>query len=247
MSAMCVAEFLLWAVLAFLFWKKGFHRSFPAMGYYLALNLAASPVLGVLLFTQSTQLSISITNPYFSHYAFYVYTFWAVYIANSVLFFFVCIEIIRSALSGFSELKKSAVVTFRWVALLSAIVSLSTANFEHRNLISIPMIIPEVAYRLMRSVSIVELCLLAFLCLSMKALHLSVRDMSFGIAVGFALMSSSDLLISSFISRKTSLIDPIQFVKEGVLLSALGIWIAYSALPMRARNPMERAGDLICS
>ena len=33
----------------------------------------------------------------------------------------------------------------------------------------------------MRSVSILELCLLAFLCLSMNALRLSVRDMAFGI------------------------------------------------------------------
>ena len=48
----------------------------------------------------------------------------------------------------------------------------------------------------MRSVSILELCLLAFLCLSMNALHLSVRDMAFGIALGFGLMSANDFILS---------------------------------------------------
>ncbi len=42
---------------------------------------------------------------------------------------------------------------------------------------------------LMRSVSVLELCLLAFLCLSMNALRLTVRDLSFGIALGFGMMS----------------------------------------------------------
>jgi hypothetical protein len=34
------------------------------------------------------------------------------------------------------------------------------------------LIIADIGYRLMRSVSILELCLLAFLCLSMNALRL---------------------------------------------------------------------------
>ncbi len=49
----------------------------------------------------------------------------------------------------------------------------------------------------MRSVSILELCLLAFLCLSMNALRLSARDMAFGIALGFGLMSANDFILAS--------------------------------------------------
>ncbi len=60
------------------------------------------------------------------------------------------------------------------------------------------LIIPDIAYALMRSVSILELCLLAFLCLSMNALRLSVRDMAFGIALGFGLMSANDFILASF-------------------------------------------------
>ena len=51
------------------------------------------------------------------------------------------------------------------------------------------LIIPDMAVGLMRSVSVLELCLLAFLCLSMNALRLSVRDLAFGIALGFGMLA----------------------------------------------------------
>lgn len=242
MSAMCVAEFPLYAALVFLFWKKGFHRRFPAMGYYLALRLTTSPVLTLLLFIQSTPWGRSSTPGYFTYGAFYFYVYWAVYLASSVLFFFVCREIVSSVLSEFPELRKSGVTIFRLAVMASVITGLSTVSFAYREFYCIP-----VAFnRLMHSVSILQLCVLVFLCLGMKALHLSMRDITFGIALGLGIMASSDLILASFWSIYTSLIDPVQFVIEAMILGALGIWITYSALPVRARNPMERAVDSIC-
>ena len=72
------------------------------------------------------------------------------------------------------------------------------------------LIIPSIADGLMRSVSVLELCLLAFLCLSMNALRLSTRDLAFGIALGFGLMSANDFVFSSLISAHTSLTAPMQ-------------------------------------
>ncbi len=60
----------------------------------------------------------------------------------------------------------------------------------------------------MRSVSILELCLLGFLCLSMNVLRSSIRDLSFGIALGFGLMSSNDFIQASLIASNSSLIAP---------------------------------------
>ena len=234
MSVLSVSEFALWAVLGFLFWKKMLHRRFPAMGHYLALRVGSQPVILALLYIQAQPWGRSSIPGYFTYSAFYFYIYWLVYIASAVLLFFVCIEIFRSALSAFPGLLKFGTVIFRWAVLASVIVSLSTVNFGHGNI----LLIPEIAFRLMRSVSIVELCLLAFLCLSMNALHLSVRDMAFGISLGFGLMSSGDFIVASFISSKTSLIDPLQFVSEAAILGALGLWVAYCALPELARKPM---------
>jgi hypothetical protein len=142
-------------------------------------------------------------------------------------------EVFRAALSSFSGLMKFGLVAFRWAALASVLLSFSTISYSHKGV----MLIPEVGYSLMRSVSIVELCLLGFLCLSMNALRLSVRDLAFGIAFGFGLMSCNDFIFALVAPRRTSLTAPLQFVYESAILVTLGIWITYCALPERARKP----------
>jgi hypothetical protein len=114
------------------------------------------------------------------------------------------------------------------------IVTVSLISFAHRGLLALP----DIANGLMRSVSILELCLLAFLCLSMNALRISVRDIDFGIALGLGLMSANDFILASLITRNTSLLAPLQFVYESLILFTLGIWIAYFALPEPARQPV---------
>jgi hypothetical protein len=151
-------------------------------------------------------------------------------------------EVFRSALSAFPGLMKFGIVIFRWAVLASVIVSFSTITFAHKGV----MFIPDIAFRLMRSVSIVELCLLGFLCLGMNALCLSVRDMAFGIALGFGVMSANDFVVISLIPLSTSLIAPWQFVYESAILATLGMWVAYCALPEPARQPlMVPANSLI--
>jgi hypothetical protein len=234
MSLMSVAEFLLWALLGFLFWTKGLHRRFPAMNIYLVLRVGSMPILLGLLFIQA--------QPWVRQDIFfpaYFYAYWAVYIASAVSLFFICLEVFRSALSNFSGLMRLGTVVFRWATLASLIVSIATVPFSHRG----ALIIPDIAYALMRSVSILELCLLAFLCLSMNALHLSVRDKAFGIAVGFGLLSANDFILASFWSRNTSLTSPLQFLNESLILVTLCVWVVYSALPEPARKPVVMAAN----
>jgi hypothetical protein len=151
-----------------------------------------------------------------------------------VLLLFICLEVFRSALSAFSGLKRLGIVVFRWAALVSVIVSLSVLPFEHPHTLNIP----DIAYRLMRSVSILELGLLGFLCLSMHALRLTTRDIAFGISLGFGVFSANDFLQSLLTTIHTPLTDPVQFVGEGVMLVGLGVWVVYFALPEPARQPL---------
>jgi hypothetical protein len=167
-------------------------------------------------------------------FAFYFFTFWAVYIASAVLLYFICMEVFRSALAAFSGLMKFGIVVFRWVALASLIVSFSTISFAHHGI----LVISAIAAGLMRSVSILELCLLVFLCLSMNALRLPMRDMVFGISLGFGVLSASDFVQSLLATAYTSLTDPIQFIGEAILLAGLGVWVVYFALPEPARHPV---------
>jgi hypothetical protein len=233
MSTMSTAEFLFSAALGFLFWRKRLHKRFPAMGAYLALRVATTPVLSVLLLGQMGQLDISHQLQVASRLAYFL-VYYAAFIASAVLLFFICMEVFRSALAALPGLVKFGIVIFRWTVLASVIVTLSSMSFAHRGL----MLLPDIAFGLMRSVSILELCLLAFLCLSMNALRLSVRDMSFGIALGFGLMSANDFIGAALISHSTSMTEPLEFVYQSLILVGLGTWMTYCALPEPVRKPL---------
>ena len=227
MTIMGAVEFLLTVVLSFLFWRRKLYTRFRAMGIYLGLRVASLPVL-LILYTGYQKTSS------LNWYMAYFLVFWAVYIASAVLLFFVCIEVFRSALTALPGLMKFGVVVFRWAAVVSLIVTFASTSFVHHGILSIP----DVAYALMRSVSVLELCLLAFLCICMNALRLSVRDMAFGISLGFGIMSANDLTHAMLMTRFTSLTAPAQFVYEAMILVVLGVWTAYCAAPEPVTKPV---------
>ena len=227
MSLMSALEFFLWATLGYLFWVKKLQRRFPAMSVYLALRVISMPILLAFLWIQS--------QPWGRNYfPVYFFAYWAVYIASAVILFFICMEIFRAVLSGFSGLMRFSSVIFRWAAVASLIVSLSSLSLSHHGI----LVIPEIASGLMRSVSVLELCLLAFLCFAMNALRLSPRDRAFGFAIGFGMMSTNDFVMASLMQRWITFTAPLQFVYESVVLCALGMWVAYVAQPEPARKPI---------
>jgi hypothetical protein len=232
MSVMSVVEFVLWAVLAYLFLAKKLQKRFPAMGAYLVLRVVSTPLLLAAMWVSSQPWGRG-------YYVAYFFGFYANYIASAILLFFVCLEVFRSALSAFSGLQRFGIVIFRWAAVVSALVSLSTAVVAHHGIPAIP----DIAFGLMRSVSIMELSLLAFLCLAMNALQLPVRDMAFGISLGFGMMAANDLIVAALIKYNSSLTEPFQFFYQGLTLVALATWTIYAALPEPARKPIVVAAS----
>ncbi len=224
---MTVVEFGLWALLGLLFWKKRLHKRFRAMGIYLALRIISMPA-------QMTAYYVYQQPWGRSYYFAYFFIYWSVYIASALLLMLVCLEVFRSALAGLPGLMKIGIVIFRWAIVVCFVLTFSTISFVHRGFAAVP----EVAVALMRSVSILELCLLAFLCLSMNALRLSIRDMAFGIALGFGIMSSNDFVFVALMPRAPLMTSTLQFVYEGIILASLAIWVAYCALPEVIRKPV---------
>lgn len=232
MAVMSSVEFLLWASLAFIFWNKKLQKRFPAMSTYLALRLVSTPLLLGALMMQSRP-----GGDWF--YPVYFYGYYGVYIASAILLFFICLEIFRSALQAFSGLVRFGIVIFRWAAVVSVILSLTTVSFAHRG----PMLICDIGYSLMRSVSLIELCLLAFLCLAMSALQLSIRDIAFGLSLGFGVLATNDFIISALMKSYSSLNEPFQYLYQALVLVALGVWVAYAAMPEPVRKPIVVAAN----
>lgn len=230
MSAMSVVEFLLWVALAFLFWRKGLRRRFPAMAAYLLLHVISTPILLFLYYAYSHawgQSTLAFRGYFFGYFA--------NYIASVILLLFISLEIFRSALVAVPGLMRIGIVIFRWAIVVSLVLTFSSISFHHQ---SIQEMLPAFAYSLMRSVSILELCLLAFLCLSMNALRLTLKDLSFGMALGFGVMTANEFTLASLISMHMSFTAPLQFAYESMILIALTIWIAYCALPEMNRKPL---------
>jgi hypothetical protein len=228
MSVLSTAEFVLWVALSVLFWKKGLSARFPAMAGYLTLHVLATPFLLLLLYIQSLPSGRN-------YFAAYFFSYWLVYIASAVFLFFICIEVFRSALSSFPGLMKIGIAIFRWAILVSVILTFTSVSLLHRGI----LIIPVIADALMRAVSVLELCLLAFLCLSMSALRLSIRDLAFGIALGFGFMSANDFVFSTLMSVDTSLTAPLQIPYQFMVLVSIIVWATYSLLPQLNRKPMS--------
>jgi hypothetical protein len=236
MFLMTGAEFILWCTAGFVFWRKALHRKYRAMSGYLALRVASTPVLFGLLYLQA--------QPWARKESFvqgYFYAYWAVYAASVVLLYFICLEVFRAILSGFAGLKKLGIVAFRWVALVSLLMSLISVPLSHGQLSG--YLACDLAAALMRGVSILMLCLLTFLALSMNALHLSVRNKAFGISLGFGMMSAGDFIVSTLSSRDASLTSPTQFLNEFLILVTLGMWSYYFAVPEPVTAPVVVAAN----
>jgi hypothetical protein len=230
--AMSAIEFLLWASVGYLFWAKKQHKRFPAMSTYLALHIFSMPILMGALILQSRP-----GGDWF--YPVYFFGYYGVFIASAILLYFVCLEVFRYVLSAFAGLLRFGIVIFRWAAVVSLIMSLTTVSFAHRGI----LVIPDIAFGMMRSVSLLELCLLAFLCLSLSALQLPLRDISFGIALGFGVMSTNDFVVGALLKVDSKFTDSFQLVSQAVGLGALGIWVGYAALPEPVRKPLVVAAN----
>lgn len=219
MTILTAIEAALWILAGVLFWRKKLQRRFPAMGIYLALHFVAMPVFTCLVYESLFAPRRIFTNLYF-------FLYWAVYLASAILLFFICREIFRFVAADHPALMRLSGVPLRWMALVLVILNACSISYAHLGYSSLPF----VAMRLMRSASIVTLCLLAFVFLSMKALHISFRDISFGIVLGMAVLSAADFVQSLWASISTTLTDTNQFVYEAVLLLGMCIWVVYFSL-----------------
>lgn len=230
MSLMTFLEVVLWTVVGVVFWSKKLHHRFPVLSRYLLLQVLAKPTLAVVLQLQKIQPNL--------FFPVYFFGFWAAYIASAIMLLFVCVELFRTALSGFTGLMRFGTVIFRWAVVLSVISCLATVSF-HRGV----LIIPDLAIGLMRAVSIVELGLLAFVCLSMNALQLSTRNLCFGFPLGFGVLSTSDFICANLFPQWTNFSAASQYVNEILTLAVLGTWAAYVMLPEPARKPIVVAAN----
>jgi hypothetical protein len=214
---------LIWLALIFLV-KSGKSKRFPAMLSYLTLRAGSAVVLEILLNLHRV-LRIDETL----QYSVYFYTYWSFYTVSAIAIFFVIREIFCHVTEPVPGIRRLGLLAFNWVAAISAIVSVSSAL----PLKGLGAGLMSIGFQVMRCVSILELCLLAFLALFIHRLGRSFRSMAFGLALGFGLQAAMELILSVVATRSTGLDVTVNIILQVVITVVLGGWLAYILLPER--------------
>jgi hypothetical protein len=93
----------------------------------------------------------------------------------------------------------------------------------------------------MRCMSILELCLLVFILLSMQTLHLSLKSKEFGIALGLAMIASAELGGSAFAFGHSTMASVANYASQIVVTLAAAVWAVTFSRPAVERQAIQLA------
>ena len=212
MNVLEFAEPVLIALCLIFLVKSGKSKRFPAMMAYLSLRTASSIVLEIILnLHRFTHISETL------QYSIYFYTYWPFYTLSAIAIFFVIREIFCHVTEPVPGIRRFGLLAFNWVAVISGIISISS---------SLPLKglgagLMSIGFQVMRCVSILELCLLAFLALFIHSLGRSFRSLAFGVALGFGVQAAIELIVSIVASRSTALDVNLNIVLQVVITRGL--------------------------
>lgn len=218
-------EPLLVLLAAVAFFKSGSAKRFPAMALYLAIRGGSTLLLEALLWNLVPSVSPNV------HYTLYFYTYWITYIACAVTIFFVIQEVFKHVMEPVPGLRRLGLLAFQWVSIVSVVVVIGVVALPisiaqtHGNCIS------PIAVELVRCVSVMEICLLAFLALSTHALGRTFRNRFFGIALGFGIEAAADLIAAGLVARYPDFTSSANVFTQCATLLTLMTWAAYFVIP----------------
>lgn len=215
--------------------RAGLSRRFPAMTFYLGLRTFTEGFLYLVL-EERHFLSVSARTQTFT----YIYSYWILYALGAVAIFFVLQEIFKAVMEPVPGLQRLGLIAFRWVSVVSVVLVLGMNALPVHKFAATDAYLAAVDTQLMRCVATLEICLLAFLALSVHSLGRSFRGRVFGIGLGFGLEAAGDLIMSLMSTKP----GPIWSLANLFLMSAsvitLVVWTVYFALP----EPAEERGPI---
>jgi hypothetical protein len=210
--------------------RVGLSRRFPAMIVYLSLRLISSLSLIVLLHMDRF---MAITAQ--RQEQIYFYGLWTMYVACAIAIYFVVQEIFHELMRPVPDLGRLGMIAFRWVSIVSVLITLAAVAWPALNGGLRTLFI---TVELMRCISIMELCLLAFLALTVRSMGLSFRGLLFGIGLGFGLQAVWELVMPVLMLFGHHPLDSTErlLMQVGPMVAFL-VWTGYFLAP---RTQAER-------
>jgi hypothetical protein len=189
---------------------------YPAFCAFLSCRLAVYGALSLILRAVQWQF----IDRYVA-YATYYYIFWIGYLAGAAMAFLVIQSVFIHLIEPFPGLRRFGMIGFRWATATSVLIAVVMSIFPaglNQNLLVVA------SSGVMRCMSILELCLLAFILLSMQTLRLSLKSTEFGIALGLAMIASAELAGSAFAFGHPTMASVANYASQIVVTLASGVW-----------------------
>ena len=222
------AEPFLDLVVLLAFIKAGLSRRLPATRNYLYLRVGSAFLLNSMLIIQHVVPIAETTQCYL-----YFYAFWTLYLVGAVMIFLVIREVYSVLMEPVPQLRKLGMTIFRWVLVISAMIAavivfsagiLPMHTFAQR--------LVYTAELCLHSVSVLELCLLAFIALTIHSLGRSFRSPLFGIALGLGMQAAADFSMALLVQWQHAQIWSFaNLLLEGATVVVLLTWTTYFLLP----------------
>jgi hypothetical protein len=180
------------AIAVFLY-RRRLHKEFPAFFMYMVAQIAIFCVEFPVYYYGDPKLKFNV--------------YWADAAINLVLAFRIIHEVFLDVFKPYHALKDLGTALFKWAAIIMVLVSVVLIS-----------VIPSWEDPLANSILLVQRCvqvvqcgLVVFLLAFCGSLGVSWRRLSFGIALGFGLISGSELLSTALYSGNRMHVPMVQF------------------------------------
>jgi hypothetical protein len=219
--------FLAAVVLAML--RRGLHRNYPMFFLYALWQVVFTPLLFVL-----DHLS-SVTIPQ------YQFFYWVDEVGSILLRFAIIYEVFTVLLRPYRTLKQlfAILMSVGLIGLLlaSVLVAAYGPSAAHADWIVGSMFLLD------RAVAVVQCGLLVILFVLSSYFHLSWRSYVFGIAIGFAVFSATQIATSALLAEGPQS-ESMNFVIMSAYHVCALIWAAYLLIPERAATEVKNVPAL---
>ena len=204
------------------------NRIYPALWQFLIFWAASD----ALLLAVGSLHRLHLANGLHTYEA-YFYTYWPSFAINSILVLRVLHEMFRHAVRSVPGVQKLGRPIFFWALAVSVIIAFASGITPHAQGVDIVVAVGQV---LMRSQSVLALCMVTFLAFASQTLGVSYSSRIFGVIFGFAVMATATLVNSAILTRNPNIASSANIVLEAVNLAAIALWAVYFLKPEPARR-----------
>jgi hypothetical protein len=223
-------EYVLWftcpalqALIAYFMVKKRYSGEYPAFFAYTVYQASSAFILfGIWRY---------------AGYGTYYYAYWAVSALGVLLSFLVMHEIFVDAFRPYEALRDLGAMLFRWSGLILLMLAGLSAFVSRQTDVSIMY---DSLMAVQRSVLVMQCGLVLFLILFSRYLGISSRHYLFGIAFGFGVNASLDLMVCTARSYfGFTAVTTMRVLSSSGYLLSVAIWLTYTLVKAAERRKTE--------